>query len=124
MIKSINKNKVLVIAVAVLIIALIVVLLKDKIRKNSNEYSVVYLTSGEVYIGKLTTFPNLELENSYLLNVTKDASDPNKNNFQLQPVSDAIWAPKEIHLIKKNVVFYGKLSSDSKIAQTLKEQIK
>jgi hypothetical protein len=88
------------------------------------EYSVVYMSTGEVYVGKLRTFPDLRLENGYVLQVTKDEKDPNKNNFQLQPVKDALWAPKRMHLIKDNVIFYGPLMSNSKIAETLAAQKK
>ena len=90
--------------------------------KGNKDYSIVYLATGEVYIGKLSTFPDLELKNSYVLQVTKDEKDPTKNNFNLQPVKDALWAPKILHLVKDNVVFYGPLLSDSKIAQTLAAQ--
>lgn len=107
--------------VVVVIVVLVVVGLGFWINKTNKEagYSVVYLTTGEVYIGKLTTFPDLELYNGYILQITKDATDPNKSNFQLNPVSQALWAPESIHLVKDNVVFYGPLMSNSKIAQTL-----
>ena len=96
------------------------------IYKNNKEqdYSVVYLTTGEVYVGKLTTIPDLQLKNGYILQVIKNATDPNKSDFQIQPISEALWAPKTLHLVKDNVVFYGPLMSDSKIAQTLAEQEK
>jgi len=91
-------------------------------ENNPTDYSIIYLTTGEVYIGKLNTFPNLKLKDSYLLQVIKDATDPNKNNFQLQPTKDALWAPKSLHLIEKNVVLYGPLSPESAIAKKLSEQ--
>jgi len=58
------------------------------------------------------------------LQVTKDATDPSKNNFQLNPISDALWATKDMHLTRDNVVFYGLLMSNSKIAETLATQKK
>ncbi|MFH1170585.1 MAG: hypothetical protein V1704_03435 [Candidatus Vogelbacteria bacterium] len=119
-----NKNKMLVGLVIVLIIVLAVVLFKDKIETNKDNYSVVYLTTGEVYVGKLSTFPDLELSNFYLLQISKDEKDPTKSNFQLNPIKDALWAPMSLHLVKNNVVFYGPLSPDSKIAQTLTTQVK
>lgn len=91
---------------------------------NPNFYSVVYLTTGEVYVGKLSTFPDLQLKDSYILQVTKDATDPNKNNFQLNPIKEALWAPKSMHLIKDSIVFYGRLLPNSKIAETIATQAK
>ena len=116
-----NKRN-LVIIVAVLVVVGLGFLM-NKVNKNKG-YSVVYMTTGEVYVGKLTTFPDLELKDSYILQVTKDEVDPVKNNFQLNPTSEAIWASKSIHLIKDNVVFYGPLLATSKIAETLAEQKK
>jgi hypothetical protein len=90
--------------------------------KHANDYSVVYITTGEVYVGKLSTFNGLTLKDSYILQVTKDATDPTKSNFQLNPVNQALWAPQSIHLIKDNVVFYGPLLPTSKIAETIAAQ--
>lgn len=91
-------------------------------KSTNNDYSVVYLSTGEVYIGKLSTFPDLQLKDAYILQVTKDTTDPTKNNFQIQPIKEALWAPQTLHFIKDNVVFYGPLMPDSKIAETLAAQ--
>ena len=82
-------------------------------------YSVVYLTTGEVYVGKLSTFPDFELKDAYILQIAKDATDPNKSNFQLAPVREALWSPRSIHLNREHVVFYGEILPDSQIAKTL-----
>ncbi|MCX6752715.1 MAG: hypothetical protein NTZ87_04440 [Candidatus Nomurabacteria bacterium] len=113
----------IIIVVAVVLIILAVGFYFNK-KSASNPYSVVYLTTGEVYVGELTTVPDLTLKNGYILQVTKDATDATKNTFQLNPISQALWAPKVLHLVKDNVVFYGPLMSTSKIAQTLAGQAK
>lgn len=117
-----NKIKVLIIVLVVILVAVLVYVKKGD--QFSDSYSVVYLTTGEVYIGKLTNLRDLELKDAYILQVTKDPIDETKNNFNLQPIKDALWAPKMLHLVKDNVVFYGPLSSSSKIAETLAEQVK
>lgn len=121
-----NKVKILVVLVIVLAIGLVFVLFRQKLSNifNNNDYSVVYLTSGEVYIGKLSTFPNFQLTDAYIFQATKDVTDPTKNNFQLNPIKDALWAPKSLRLVKDNVIFYGQLMFDSKIAETLATQKK
>ena len=118
---SISKKNI-VIAVIVILVALAIVLGVFKMNKEKEDYSIVYLSTGEVYIGKLATFPNLRLKDAYILQVVKDATDPAKNNFNLQPIKDALWAPKILHLVKDNVVFYGPLLSESAIAKTLAVQ--
>jgi hypothetical protein len=111
-----KKNIVLV--VVLVLVVLVVGLLKYKAMQ-TNAYSVVYLTTGEVYVGKLTTFPDMQLTDGYILQVTKDAVDPTKSNFQLNPINQALWAPESLHLNRQSVVFYGPLMSTSKIAETL-----
>lgn len=118
------SKKNIIIAVVVVLVVIAVGLFINKKGKEENVYSVVYLSTGEVYVGKLTTIPDLQLKDAYILQVTKDATDATKNNFQLQPISEALWAPQVIHLIKDNVIFYGPLMPTSKIAQTLAGQVK
>lgn len=117
-----SKKNIAIVVVLVLIVAALG-FWKYK-AMNPSDYSVVYLTTGEVYVGKLATFPNLELKNAYILQVTKDPTDATKTNFQLNPVNQALWAPKSIHLVKDNVVFYGPLLPTSKIAETITAQAK
>ena len=117
-----NKRNI-VIGVVLVLIVLGVAFLAYKTNKNKG-YSIVYLSTGEVYIGKLTTFPDLQLKDGYILLVTRDPADANKNNFQLNPIKDALWAPKVLHLSKKNIVFYGPLLPESVIAKKLAEQVK
>ena len=120
-----NKVKILVVLVVVLVLGLVFVLFRGKLGGLvKTDYSIVYLTTGEVYIGKLTTFPDLQLTNAYILQISKDEKDPTKNNFQLNPIKDALWAPKKLHLVRNNISFYGPLSPDSNIAQTLAQQVK
>lgn len=117
-----SKNNIITLVVVVLIVVGVGFL----IYKNNKDvgYSVVYLSTGEVYVGKLTTIPDLELKDGYILQVTKDATDATKSNFQLNPLNQALWAPQSLHLIKDNVVFYGPLSPTSKIAETIAAQKK
>lgn len=117
------SKKNIVIVVVLVIVVLAVGFLQYR-ANSSNVYSVVYLTTGEVYVGKLTQFPDLQLTDGYILQVAKDATDTTKTNFQLQPIDKALWAPQSIHLIKENVVFYGPLLSTSKIAETIATQKK
>ena len=112
--------------IGLIVVVLVVVLGVFLYFKNNKEarYSVVYLSTGEVYVGKLRVFSNLMLTDSYVLQIAKDATDPTKNNFQLNPIKEALWAPKKLHIMKDQVVFYGPLLPNSKIAETLAQQVK
>jgi|SRR3989338_1899266 len=115
-----NKKNIIVAVVVVLIVVGVGFWMNK--TKGSNGYSVVYLTTGEIYVGKLTTFPDFQLKDSYILQVTKDATDATKTNFQLQPINQALWATESINLVRDNVVFYGPLLGTSSIAKTLAEK--
>lgn len=112
------------ILVLVLVLVLVFGVFGEKLGLIKNDYSIVYLSTGEVYIGKLTTFPSLQLTDVYIYQATKDATDESKTNFQLQPIKDTLWAPKVLHLVRENVVFYGPLMPTSKIVETITAQTK
>ena len=116
-----KKNNIVLAVVLVLVVAGVAFLIYKNNKKQ--DYSIVYLTTGEVYIGKIVTFPDFQLTNGYILQIAKDPADPTKNNFQLNPIKDALWAPQVLHLVKDNIVFYGPLLSDSVIAKKLAEQV-
>ncbi len=118
-----NKWKNLSIA-TILLLVIVVVYMSSFSKDKEKEYSVVYLTTGEVYIGELSNFPTMKLKNGYLLAVGKDAADPQKTNFQLNPLSETLWAPKYLYLNKDQVSFYGPILKSSKVGQTLSGQEK
>ena len=116
-----NMNNTLKIVFAVVVVvAVLIVAGFVYVNKRDKENSVVYLSTGEVYVGKLSHFPRLVLDDSYLLQVVKDTTDPNKYNFQLNPIKEALWSPKHLYLNRDLVIFYGPLEEGSKIAETLK----
>ncbi len=119
-----NKKNILigVVVVLVLVFGAFLYKYKGKSRVKETPYSMVYLTTGEVYIGKLTVFPAMELKNGYVLATIKDKVDPGKSNFQLNPLDEALWAPKHLYINREQVVFYGPIMSDSLIARKLAEQ--
>ncbi len=119
----IDRKKIIIIIV-ILIIAMLALMVNfyvaPKMRAASNAYSVVYLVTGEVYIGRLTTWPKMELNDAYLLQVVKDTNDSSKSSFQLTPLKEALWAPKQLFLNEKNVIFYGPVEESSKAAEAIR----
>lgn len=86
-------------------------------NKPKNKYSVVYLQSGEIYVGKLTRFPRLTMRDGYILQNTRDAN--NKSNLQLLPLAESAWAPTELYLDFSKILFYGPLADNSGAAKAL-----
>lgn len=119
-----DKNKVLIWIIVVLVVVLGFFMVSKQKSTENTGYSVVYVATGEVYVGKLKTFPTLELRDAYVVQNTKDVNDPSKTSFQLQPIKETLWAPEYLKINKENVIFYGPILASSKIAQTLAQQAK
>jgi len=88
----------------------------------SKEHSVVYLSTGEIYIGELSylSMPKFKLTNAYRLQAVKDATDETKTNFQLTPLRDALWSPQKLYLNPDQVVFYGPIEEGSSASEALR----
>ena len=84
-------------------------------------YSVVYLTTGEIYIGKLSCcFKKFELNDAYRLQAVKDPEDETKTNFQLTPLDEALWSPQKLYLNPDQIVFHGPIEDSSKAGEALR----
>ena len=93
----------------------------DAIKGAFNKpYSVVYLDTGEIYVGRLSTFPRLVLDDGYILQIVPNEDDPAQTGFQLAPLSSTLWAPKRVYLNEDHVVFSAEVRDDSQVSQTLK----
>jgi|GEM_PF-890708 len=116
-----NKNLVIVcICITIIALAVAASTYFQTRANSSNDYSVVYLTSGEVYVGHLSSFPRLTLTDAYLIQIVKDSTDATKSSFQLAPLSQTIWSPKVIYLNHDHIVFSGPISETSQVVETIK----
>ncbi|HMB17419.1 MAG TPA: hypothetical protein VKO61_00705 [Candidatus Paceibacterota bacterium] len=78
------------------------------------QYSAVYLTSGDIYFGELTHFPNYGLENVYTIQVTQNEENP----LSVQKFENVFWGPKDfMNLNKENVIWTVGLDSQGQMAQ-------
>ena len=105
-----------VVALGVLVVAVLCFLVFVKLDAG---YFIVYMTNGEVYVGHVSTFPRFKLTDGYIFQAVQDASNPQKKTFQLNPLKDAVWAPKYLYINKSQVLFLGPLSESSSIFKTL-----
>jgi hypothetical protein len=77
-------------------------------------YMAVYLTTGDIYFGKVSNFPCIKISDAWFLQRSEDG------NLGLQKFSDAVWLPTgEIKISRDQVVFTAKLSKDSPIIQAI-----
>lgn len=89
----------------------------------SKEYSVVYLSTGEIYIGSLSylSYPKFKFTDAYRLQLVKDPKDETKTNFQLAPLKDTLYSPKTLYLNPDQIVFYGPIEEGSSAGEALKK---
>ena len=82
----------------------------------ASPYSAVYLTTGDIYFGKLSWFPKPRLTNVWLLQRNVDSL--NQPQLGLVPFTSAFWGPvDEIYLSPKQIVFWTRLSKESAVAK-------
>lgn len=109
-----NKvNKILLIAVVILLIAFGVVLYWQK-GGFEQPYYAVYMTTGDLYFGKLSHFPKLSLSDVWLLQRNENSENP----FGITRFDKAFWGPEdEINVDSKNIVWTTKLKNDSQLTE-------
>jgi hypothetical protein len=84
-------------------------------------YSAVYLQTGEMYVGKLSLFPKMALNDAYLVTRVNDPENPESTSVQLQSAKNFIWSPPTLFLNREQVIFYGAVGEGSQIAEALKK---
>jgi hypothetical protein len=81
-------------------------------------YSAVYLSSGDIYFGKLDWFPKPHIENAWHLSSAVDAQ--NHTQPTLLPLKNLFWGPsQDLYLNEKQIIFWTKLRADSQVAKAL-----
>src|SRR3989344_7237810 len=97
---------------------------------NSNlkakKYSVVYLSSGELYVGHLRTFPKLVLTDAYMLENSEGLGKDGKPT----PIQTLIsltnakrpWASNKLYLNRDQILFHGYLMEGTEIDKTIKSK--
>lgn len=136
---KIKKSLVIFFIVLILILAGAFVLLKFKKPNGQNavskqgeeitgkKWSVVYLTSGEIYVARLS-YPVSKTDfllpaDSYMLQIVKgkDEKGADKSNFQLTPLNEFLWAPKDLYVNRDQIVFYGPIEETSGVGKAIKD---
>ena len=107
--------------VAVVVVLIIVgvwvgVKLTQPADQKASAYTAVYLTSGDVYFGKLRWFPWPHLKDVWLLQQGVGADG--KAQFGVVPFTSAFWGPtNKVYLNMREVLFWAHVRADSEIAK-------
>lgn len=87
-------------------------------------YSAVFTVTGEFYVGHVFRLPfssTLRLSDAYVLQNARD--EKGANNLQLVPMAESLWQPKAVYFNRKNIVFTGRVSESSVIAQRIRSYV-
>ncbi|MFA5169483.1 MAG: hypothetical protein WC420_01895 [Candidatus Paceibacterota bacterium] len=89
------------------------------LSRTVDSYYAVYLKTGDLYFGHLSTFPSFKMTDVYY--IQKNETD---NSLGLQKFTDSVFAPEnQITLVKDNIVWTTKLKEDSQIIKAIKQGI-
>ncbi len=110
-------NKILFVSLIVLIIILGVVLYWQKVGFEK-PYWAVYLSTGDIYFGKLNYFPHFSLSNVWFL---RQNSNDAQNPLSVAKLTNAFWGPEDkIYLNKKDIIWKTRLREDSQVLNFIK----
>lgn len=112
-----KTNKILLVVVVVLIIALAGIVYWQNFGKSGGNYWAVYLSTGDLYIGKIAYFPRLHLTDVWFFQKTDDTENP----LNLSKFNKAFWGPgDELYLSEKQIIWKNKLSETSQVVSYIK----
>lgn len=75
-------------------------------------YSAVYLTSGDVYFGKLSWFPQPHMTDVWYLNRSMGANG--QTQVSIAPLKDVFWGPvNDVTFNPQQILFWTSLSNSS-----------
>ncbi len=122
---KISAKKLFIVLIIVLIIVIVVTsILVLKLNQKNNiespsEYAAVYLSTGDIYFGKINKFPHLSLENVWYLQRGVDAQ--NQAQMSVVPLKNSFWGPVDkINLNSKQVVWWTYIKNGSQLLEAFK----
>ncbi|KKU91712.1 MAG: hypothetical protein UY23_C0001G0318 [Candidatus Jorgensenbacteria bacterium GW2011_GWA1_48_11] len=109
-------NKILLIVVIVLILALAGVFAWK--WWGASSYYAVYLRTGDLYFGQLVRFPSFGLKNIYTIQVN---SQNQQNPLSIQKFTNIFWSPTDFMKInREQVVWTTRLNDTGQLVQLIK----
>jgi len=83
-----------------------------------SQFTAVYLSTGDIYFGKMDWFPWPRMKNVWFLQ--RGADQNNQPQYGLAPFKGVFWTPiDEINLNPKDIVFWTKIKDGSELAKAL-----
>ncbi|KPJ71257.1 hypothetical protein AMJ50_02760 [Parcubacteria bacterium DG_74_3] len=108
-----EKKKIILLSATFFLILVLIGFVIWKFFYRSNYYAV-YLSTGDIYFGKLVCCSRYILEDSYYLRVSQDQGAP----ISVERFQDAFWAPRgKLKLNSESVVWIVRLAPTSPVVE-------
>ncbi len=89
------------------------------LSRTVDSYYAVYLKTGDLYFGHLSTFPMLTLTDVYY--IQQNQTD---KTLGLQRFTDSVFSPEnKINISRDNIVWTTKLKDDSQVIKAIKQGV-
>lgn len=118
------KKRIVLVAVVIVILALgLGALITFKILNKSEEltaskFTAIYMTSGDIYFGKMDWFPWPRLKSVWYLQRSVDQQ--NQPQLGIAPFKKIVWSPiDEININPKQIILWTKVRAGSELAKAL-----
>lgn len=121
-----NTSRIIIVIVVALVFIGAGVWIGFRIANNSwggngaalSPYSAVYLSTGDVYFGKLSWFPSPHLDDAWYLSRTTDASGNTVVN--VYPFNKVVWGPSDtLYFNSQQIIFSTRLTASSSVVQIM-----
>ena len=113
-----GKRNFLITLVVVLVIVVVAIVWWVISLLSGPTYHAVYLNTGDIYFGELSTFPRTTLNNAWYLQ-----QDFENQQLALASFKNVVWGPVgDIQLSESSIVWIAEVSSDSQIIPILEGQ--
>lgn len=86
--------------------------------EQESDYTAVYLTTGDLYFGKISWWPKPHLKDVWILN--RDTSAEAASQLSVVPFKGVVWGPSDdLYLNPKEIIWWTRLRSDSQIVKAV-----
>lgn len=124
--KKMKKKTLAIIIILVVIVALIVgaylaVKIFNKPQElKASEFTAVYMTSGDIYFGKMSWFPRPKLQNVWYLQ--RGVDQQNNPQLSIAAFKKVLWSPiDEVRINPKQIILSTRIREDSELARALRD---
>ncbi len=113
-----NKKSIFIGVVLIIVLLALGVWIGKEIGSRSasgpSPYSAVYLSTGDIYFGKLSWFPWPQMTNPWFLQRSQN------QQLSIAPFQSVFWGPvNRMYLNPKEIVFWTRLRNDSQVVMAL-----